>query len=68
MKLPTCTNTKRHRTYQNYDSWFEQSKGIPKDTSEELISKGKKFMKNCYATKPEDYCLKTLFDAAFFWN
>lgn len=46
----------------------EQLKGFPKDTSEELISKGKDFMKNCYAKQPEDYCLKTLFDAAFFWN
>ena len=53
-----------------FASWTKKGiqKGTITDASEGLMNDMKAFMNHCYATKPEDFCLKTLFDAAYFWN
>ena len=35
---------------------------------EDLEQNGILFMDNCYAEHTEDWCLKLLFDSAFFWE
>ena len=46
----------------------ELCKGIQKGASDRKLSQMKAFMNYCYSVKPEEYCLRELFDAAYFWN
>ena len=34
----------------------------------DIIRRMKQMMGECYSKKPEDFCLKLLFDASFFWE
>ena len=34
----------------------------------DIIKRMKQLMTECYSKKPENYCLKLLFDSSFFWE
>ena len=50
------------------DPWSDSGMQHRFEFENEIIKRMKELMTDCYSKKPENYCLKLLFDSSFFWE
>ena len=50
------------------DPWSDAGMQHRFEFENDIIRRMKQMMGECYSKKPEDFCLKLLFDASFFWE
>ena len=60
-------NIRRNLKTKN-DSWSNAGMQHRFEFENDIIRRMKQIMAECYSKKPEDFCLKLLFDSSFFWE